>query len=138
MLQITRSTAIKSLKELIPGCESLNPDEISSQAIQFGATQAVKEYRNWLEVPDVRLWNHLADPMISSIERVTIMTDASYSQGYGPFEMEGSEVAFFVRDHLAMCGECLFNGDVVLIRPRNRTVNLFHHEGVFIHIAIPA
>lgn len=137
MLQISHATAIERLQKLVPRCQSLNPDDISSHAKQHGTSQAVKEYWDWIHVPDEQLWGLLASVKIDSMERVTVVTDASFGQrAYGPFELEGTEVDDFVRAHLSVCGECLFNGDVVLIRPETGRVDLFHHEGIFIHIAI--
>jgi hypothetical protein len=44
MLQISHAAAIERLQKLVPRCQSLNPDDISSHAKQHGTSQAVKEY----------------------------------------------------------------------------------------------
>ena len=137
MLQISHAAALERLQKLVPSCQSLNPDEISSHANQLGTSQTIKEHKDWIHAPDEQLWALLASVEIGSMERVTVVTDASFGRrAYGPFELEGTEVDDFVRAHLSLCDECLFNGDVVLIRPETGRVDLFHHEGVFIHISI--
>ncbi len=135
MLQISHATAIERLRKIIPSCQSLNPDDISSHANQHGTSQTVTEYLDWIHVPDEQLWSLLVSGKIDSMERVTIVTDASFFRAYGPFELDGTEVDDFVRAHLSVCGECLFNGDVVLIRPETGRVDLFHHEGIVTHVA---
>lgn len=137
MLQISHAAAIERLQKLVPSCQSLSPDDISSHANQPSSSKTVTEYLDWIHVPDEQLWALLASVKIDSMERVTVVTDASFGQrAYGPFELDGAEVDDFVRAHLSVCGECLFDGDVVLIRPETGRVDLFHHEGIFIHIAI--
>ena len=59
-----------------------------------------------------------------------VISDVSYQPGCGAFEVAEGRLKDFVSFYLENFGECLFDGDVVMLCPAERVFWFFHHEGL--------
>lgn len=100
-----------------------------------GKNSELKWYNlnGWETLDDNEIFKNLND--LREITGVIyIITEASYRNNLGPFELKGEQLSSFIEGYTEQCSECFFNGDVVITNLVKRLLWIFHHEGVFTFI----
>ena len=109
---------------------ALTPDEVADALGLWGSER-------WLPLApsptesDLDVWRRV-HPFPTWISRVVIITDLSFMDERGAFELVGSEIDDFVGTYEKRFGETFFNGDVLVVAIEDRKVWLLHHEGLHI------
>ena len=88
---------------------------------------------NWEGLDDLDILHKMLKLHVIDDE-VFVITEASYDNSNGPFQLKAEELEAFVTNHLSQYGECFFNGDVAIVSLKNKSVWAFHHEGFFAYI----
>jgi hypothetical protein len=65
-----------------------------------------------------------------------VVTDATLASQRGAFQVDAEGLAMLVEEHLDRYGECLFNGDTIVVERDGSRIWLFHHEGVYATVSV--
>jgi len=90
---------------------------------------------NWEAYSDIQLVKML-DQLKQLSGMSVIVTEVSYLKDFGPFICEASRLDDFSELYYHELGECLFNGDLVIINIKSDNVWIFSHEGVYTAFSI--
>ncbi len=60
-----------------------------------------------------------------------LISEVSYLNGFGPYILEISNLDIFSKVYYRELGECLFNGDLIIINIEGDYVWIFTHEGAY-------
>lgn len=88
---------------------------------------------DWENLDDLEIFHKLLGLQAVKGD-VLVITEASYYNNYGPFQLHAKDLEQFVVNHLSQFGECFFNGDVAIICLNTKSIWAFHHEGYFAYI----
>lgn len=60
-----------------------------------------------------------------------IITDASYRNNLGPFEVEANNIQRFIEEHNKNLGEPFLDTDIIIVSIELKLAWVIHHEGVY-------
>lgn len=112
------------------GFDFTDIDGVESAFLKMGRKIDWSRIKNWEDLEDTQILIYLSN-MQEFRGRLIVITEAAYTQSNGPFEICGDYIKEFPDFHLTKFGECMFNGDVVILCLNSRSIWLFSHEGAF-------
>lgn len=86
--------------------------------------------QNWETLDDERIFNNI-ERLKNPVGKLYIITEASYKNHLGPFELDASDIREFIIKHIQKYGESFFNGDVIIFSFNYNIAWCFHHEGLY-------
>ena len=60
-----------------------------------------------------------------------VITDASYRNTLGPFEVEANNIQRFIEEHNKNLGEPFLDTDIIIVSIELKLAWVIHHEGVY-------
>ena len=125
--------ADKIMKNLV-GCPIKQLPEIVSK--QFSSLKSLYTIANWENKSDIEIINIIQNTIYLS-NSIYIITDISYINNVGIFNLEMKDINRFIRIYFSLYSECLFNGDVFFISITNKNILMFQHDGKLISYNLP-
>lgn len=89
----------------------------------------------WEEMEDSEILEHLTS-LNSFKDKLIVITDVSYKFQYGPFGVAANNISSFANEFWSNFGECMFNGDTIIINDCEKIIWLFHHEGLYTSLKV--
>ncbi len=98
--------------------------------------KSCKEICNWESLSDLEILNYInLDKYSNSF--FYIITDLSYSDDFGVFEVLSDDMIRFMTSYFDKYEECFFNGDVIMINIKYQEIIVFQHSGFWMTFNIP-
>jgi hypothetical protein len=113
---------------------ALTPDAVADALGLWGSERWLPLVLSPTE-PDIDVWRRV-HPFPALGSRFLIITDLSFIDERGAFELVDSELEDFVGSYEKRFGETFFNGDVLVVALDAGKVWLLHHEGLHITAGI--
>ena len=85
---------------------------------------------NWESMTDLEILNTIL-PSESEKDKYFIVSESTYTNHDGPFILADGDFEKFFKVHFTENGECLFNGDTLIVSFAKHQIIFFHHEGVY-------
>jgi len=127
------------IPEVVREIEFLSNENISSLSdfIKRLEKQEVQWHKveEWESLDDVEILELLVN-VVAPIGMLSVVCESSHNVGGAAYRLNSVDLMEFVSTHIAVFGECFFNGDVLITSPTQKLIWFFHHEGVFAVVSL--
>lgn len=122
--------ALGSLHTMLPSCAKLDPEVIAESAKRIGLQVQLVSIANWESMSDELILQSILPASITANDQIVVISEASFFKA-NPFAFFAGELSNFIQFHYLEYGECVVNGDVVMLVPIQKLIVLFHHDGYY-------
>lgn len=120
-----------------------DPDYVLQRAAELGATMVDVRIPGWEQREDDELVGVLLGSSTASLGELLVITDVclgarppGVADVGGAFVVEKGAFLRFMAEYKARITPQLIDGDVIVVAPEERRIEVFHHEGMVTHIQL--